>query len=218
MCLLTSAVELLVVFIALEISSISTYILAGYRKQTGTRSRSRHQVFPAGLVRHGVSALRHRADLWRTGTTQIYEIARSAVHCPESVARSCSARPDAGRNSLQGLRSAVPYLDARCLRRRAVAGGGADVDRAQGRGIRVAAARGLRNVPDAAARLVAAALGRRRAVHDRRQPGRAAPAEREAHAGLLLDRPCRLSAGGLRRAWLQRHRRRQSSTPRPTRR
>ena len=35
MCLLTSAVELLVVFIALEISSISTYILAGYRKQTG---------------------------------------------------------------------------------------------------------------------------------------------------------------------------------------
>ncbi len=35
MCLLTSAIELLVVFIALEISSISTYILAGYRKQTG---------------------------------------------------------------------------------------------------------------------------------------------------------------------------------------
>jgi NADH-quinone oxidoreductase subunit N len=35
MCLMTSAVELLVVFIALEISSISTYILAGYRKNTG---------------------------------------------------------------------------------------------------------------------------------------------------------------------------------------
>jgi len=32
--LLTGAVELLVVFIALEISSISTYILAGYRKNT----------------------------------------------------------------------------------------------------------------------------------------------------------------------------------------
>src|SRR5487761_2590380 len=32
MCLLTGAVELLLVFIALEISSISTYILAGYRK------------------------------------------------------------------------------------------------------------------------------------------------------------------------------------------
>ena len=57
MCLLTSAVELLVVFIALEISSIATYILAGYRKQTGQRPRSRHQVFPARFVRHGVSAL-----------------------------------------------------------------------------------------------------------------------------------------------------------------
>jgi NADH-quinone oxidoreductase subunit N len=34
MCLLTSAVELLVVFVALEISSIATYILAGYRKDT----------------------------------------------------------------------------------------------------------------------------------------------------------------------------------------
>ncbi len=35
MCLLTGAVELLLVFIALEISSIATYILAGYRKDTG---------------------------------------------------------------------------------------------------------------------------------------------------------------------------------------
>ncbi len=65
MCLLTSAVELLVVFIALEISSIATYVLAGYRKETGQRARSGHQVFSAGLVRHGISALRHRADLRR---------------------------------------------------------------------------------------------------------------------------------------------------------
>ena len=34
MCLMTGAVELLVVFIALEISSIATYVLAGYRKAT----------------------------------------------------------------------------------------------------------------------------------------------------------------------------------------
>jgi len=38
MCLLTGAVELLLVFVALEISSISTYILAGYRKNTGGHS------------------------------------------------------------------------------------------------------------------------------------------------------------------------------------
>ena len=35
MCLMTSAVELLLVFVSLEISSISTYILAAIRKRTG---------------------------------------------------------------------------------------------------------------------------------------------------------------------------------------
>jgi NADH-quinone oxidoreductase subunit N len=35
MCLMTSAVELLLVFISLEISSIATYILAAIRKRTG---------------------------------------------------------------------------------------------------------------------------------------------------------------------------------------
>jgi NADH-quinone oxidoreductase subunit N len=38
MCLLTSAVELLLVFIALEISSIATYVLAGYRKDSPPRT------------------------------------------------------------------------------------------------------------------------------------------------------------------------------------
>src|SRR5262245_37842602 len=33
MCLLSSAIELLMLFIALEISSISTYILAGFRRR-----------------------------------------------------------------------------------------------------------------------------------------------------------------------------------------
>ena len=49
MCLLTSAVELLVVFIALEISSISTYILAGYRKQTGRGPKLRSNTFSSAL-------------------------------------------------------------------------------------------------------------------------------------------------------------------------
>jgi len=68
-CLLTGAVELLVVFIALEISSISTYILAGYRKKYGSRARSSHSntSFSAPLPPLSFStALR---SLWRTGTT-----------------------------------------------------------------------------------------------------------------------------------------------------
>ena len=65
MCLLTGAVELLVVFIALEISSISTYILAGYRKQTGRGPEAAIKYFLLGSFATGIFALRHRADLRR---------------------------------------------------------------------------------------------------------------------------------------------------------
>jgi len=41
MSLMSSAVELVLIFIALEISSISTYILAGFRRQVATSSDRR---------------------------------------------------------------------------------------------------------------------------------------------------------------------------------
>src|SRR5689334_19004558 len=40
MALMSSAVELVLIFIALEISSISTYILAGFRRRAATSSES----------------------------------------------------------------------------------------------------------------------------------------------------------------------------------
>jgi NADH-quinone oxidoreductase subunit N len=83
MCLLTSAVELLVVFIALEISSISTYVLAGYRKQTGRGPEAAIKYFLLGsfataFLLYGIALI-----FGATGTTQIYEIAQaipSATH------------------------------------------------------------------------------------------------------------------------------------------
>ncbi|MGA2249743.1 NADH-quinone oxidoreductase subunit N [Terracidiphilus sp.] len=79
MCLLTGAVELLVVFIALEISSISTYILAGYRKHTGKGPEAAIKYFllgsfATGFLLYGIALL-----FGATGTTQIYEIARKAA-------------------------------------------------------------------------------------------------------------------------------------------
>src|SRR6202050_4377512 len=78
MCLMTSAVELLVVFIALEISSISTYILAGYRKQTGKGPEAAIKYFLLGsfataFLLYGIALI-----FGATGTTQIYQIARLA--------------------------------------------------------------------------------------------------------------------------------------------
>jgi NADH-quinone oxidoreductase subunit N len=75
MCLLTSAVELLVVFIALEISSISTYILAGYRKNTGTSPEAAIKYFLLGSFATGFLLYGVALTFGATGTTQINEIA-----------------------------------------------------------------------------------------------------------------------------------------------
>src|SRR5215472_6111771 len=48
MILMSSAVELVLIFIALEISSISTYILAGYRRRTASSTESSLKYFLLG--------------------------------------------------------------------------------------------------------------------------------------------------------------------------
>ena len=78
MCLLTGAVELLLVFIALEISSIATYILAGYRKETGGGPEAAIKYFLLGsfataFLLYGIALI-----FGATGTTQIYQIAHLA--------------------------------------------------------------------------------------------------------------------------------------------
>ncbi|HEV2275798.1 MAG TPA: NADH-quinone oxidoreductase subunit N, partial [Acidobacteriaceae bacterium] len=85
MCLLTGAVELLVVFIGLEISSISTYILAGYRKQTGKGPEAAIKYFLLGsfataFLLYGIALV-----FGATGTTSVYEIARSASTAQNQV-------------------------------------------------------------------------------------------------------------------------------------
>jgi NADH-quinone oxidoreductase subunit N len=78
MCLMTSAVELLVVFIALEISSISTYILAGYRKQTGRSPEAAIKYFLLGSFATAFFLYGIALVFGATGTTQVYEIAHLA--------------------------------------------------------------------------------------------------------------------------------------------
>jgi len=75
MCLLTSAVELLVVFIALEISSISTYVLAGYRKHHGKSTEAAIKYFLLGSFATGFLLYGVAMIFGATGTTQINDIA-----------------------------------------------------------------------------------------------------------------------------------------------
>jgi NADH-quinone oxidoreductase subunit N len=78
MCLLTSAVELLLVFIALEISSIATYVLAGYRKETGKGVESAIKYFLLGSFATGFLLYGIALIFGATGTTEIYQIAQLA--------------------------------------------------------------------------------------------------------------------------------------------
>ena len=74
MCLMSSAVELVLIFIALEISSISTYILAGFRRRSATSSESSLKYFLLGsfataFFLYGVAMI-----FGATGSTNIDEI------------------------------------------------------------------------------------------------------------------------------------------------
>jgi len=85
MCLLTGAVELLLVFIALEISSIATYVLAGYRKQIPRGPEAAIKYFLLGsfataFLLYGIALL-----FGATGTTQIYEITRNLATAPNHL-------------------------------------------------------------------------------------------------------------------------------------
>jgi NADH-quinone oxidoreductase subunit N len=76
MCLLTGGVELMVVFVALEISSISTYILAGYRKESGRGPEAAIKYFLLGSFATGFLLYGIALVFGATGTTQIYEVSR----------------------------------------------------------------------------------------------------------------------------------------------
>jgi NADH-quinone oxidoreductase subunit N len=75
MCLMSSAVELVLIFIALEISSIASYVLAGFRLKSAESAESSLKYFllgsfATGFFLYGVALL-----YGATGSTNVYNIA-----------------------------------------------------------------------------------------------------------------------------------------------
>ena len=118
MALMSSAVELVLIFIALEISSIATYVLAGFRRRAAISSEASVKYFLLGsfataFFLYGVAMM-----FGATGSTSIAKISES----PGTFQRKrrpatglCGRRIDVCRTGLQGGRSPVPCLDARRL-------------------------------------------------------------------------------------------------------
>src|SRR5213079_3252338 len=77
MVLMSSATELVLIFIALEISSIATYVLAGYRRRNASSTESAIKYFLLGsfataFFLYGVAMI-----FGATGTTSIPDIAKA---------------------------------------------------------------------------------------------------------------------------------------------
>ncbi len=80
MMFMTCSVELLMVFIGLEISSISTYILAGFRKGQATASESAIKYFLLGSFATAFFLYGIALCFGATGSTSIGPIAAGMVH------------------------------------------------------------------------------------------------------------------------------------------
>jgi len=71
MGVMASAQELLTAFIGLEMSSIASYVLASYQARRPRSNEAGHEVFPAGLIRHGFFLYGIALTYGATGTTHL---------------------------------------------------------------------------------------------------------------------------------------------------
>jgi NADH-quinone oxidoreductase subunit N len=82
MCLMSSAVELLLVFVSLEISSIATYILAAFRKRSGKSPEAGLKYFLLGSFATAFFLYGIALTFGATGTTNITEVAALLPQSP----------------------------------------------------------------------------------------------------------------------------------------
>ena len=116
MCLMSSAMELVLIFIALEISSISTYVLAGFRRRDAIEQRIFAEIFLLGsfataFFLYGVALM-----FGATGSTNIdadpRRRSRPAIY--QLLAYVATALMFVGLGFKVAC-GAVPCMDSRCL-------------------------------------------------------------------------------------------------------
>ena len=150
MMLLAAARDLMIVFLGIELMSISVYALAGLNRRSERVGRGRAQVLPARRLLHGVPALRHRARLRRHRRDRPARD-RRARRCERSGDEPDPAdrhRDAARRLRLQGLHGAVPHVGAGRLRRLAEPDHGVHGGHGEDRGVRRLPPRLARGVPE----------------------------------------------------------------------
>ena len=201
---LASAVELITIYLALELSSYSLYALIPMRHRDPRAAEAGIKYILFGAAATALVALRSGLHPGRPALELRGRADRSALELGRLAARGRRAHALHGRVLLQARALPLSLLGAGRLRRReqrdrrvrrdpAQAGGGRDPDPPGGHAEAGLAGHDRPGGPG-------------RGLHDLRQPRRADPAGHQAHAGLLERRPRRLRhrrAGGRSppRAW-----------------
>ncbi len=197
MIFLVAANNLMTLFLGLEWFSISLYILARVRRGRGELAGGRAQVPDRGELRLRRAPVRLRA---RLRDDRPPGLRRDRVRRPhERPALHRRARDDHRRARVQGLRRAVPHVDARRLRGRADRRDRVHVRGDEDRGARPDDARAHDRVPGPRAAVDDRRRRPRRRLTRGRQPRRARPAARQTHARVLVDLARRLHADRDRR-------------------
>ena len=206
MCLMSSAVELLLVFIGLEISSIATYILAAIRKRTGKSPEAGLKYFLLGSFATAFFLYGIALTFGATGTTNISEVAAALPNSPTPGFATLAVAM-----VLIGLGFKVSAAPFQVWTPDVYEGAPSPVVALMSTGPKVAAFAVLLRIlygayPQLHAHWLLLRMDHGGPLHDGGQSGCAAPAQREAHAGLFFHRSRRLYAGRLHRT-LQRRRR-----------
>ncbi len=185
--IMVSASELIVLFIGLEISSISSYVLVGYlrREKLGNEAAAKYFLlgsFATAFLLYGIALI-----YGATGTTHLNGIAEVLVESTYGAGGHADRNgrgADAGGVRIQGFRGAVPGVGARCVSGGAGAGHRVSGGGAESRGVRRAFARLHDGVRADGGPMGSGVVERIAAHDDRRQLRRAHADKYQAAAGL----------------------------------
>ncbi len=187
--MMLSANDLMTLYVGIETLSLSSYVLAAFRRDSLKSAEAGLKYFVLGALASGLLLLWLVADLRLLPAARDI---RSIAAAPASVGLDLRPRVPDLRPCLQGLGRALPHLDAGRLRGRACAGRGVLLDRAEDRGRGAAGPRDVRDVRTARGQLAADHRDHRGALDADRRVRRAAAEQHQAHPGLLLDLQRRL--------------------------